>query len=195
MTETTFTPDGNGNVVKKQNLYDNDIDNSMEKRLSCTLETVYNPNGIEMRCEYRKYKGGQDILHVITTRDKQYPFIANKRTIVNNCKYGDPAGTIKHMLIENERLGSLDQWKYEWEYKMVNGKNGIPTPKQIAFDSRKQMLKYFQENKEAIQVAFMQKQYCIYFANSQRLTEAWTKGVWELAVGAGILPSENTHEK
>jgi len=190
MHETTFTPDGNGNAVANTTSYGIDIDTlSKEARLRGTSEVVYNPDGIAMKLESKSYKqeDGQDILeyHNVTTRDEQYPFIAQQETIVNDFGHGPSVGT-KHIAIDMARLADLAP-EYQ---KDENGRNTI-TP--ITFEDRTQISEYYQENKEAIDNALTQEPDRGLFPSKQ-LKQALKSGIRKLAVKAGILPNENTHE-
>ena len=189
MHETTFTPDGNGNAVENSTSYDIDTDTlTYEARLSGTSEVLYNPDGIAMKLESKSYKqeDGQDILqyHAVNTRDEQYPFIAQKETIVNDFGHGSPVGT-EYIAIEMKDLSQLGFPEYQKD------ENGRTTP--ITFDDRAQISKYYQDNKEAIDNALMQEPDHGLFP-SKGLKQSLKAGIKKLAIKAGILPNEHEQE-
>lgn len=191
MHETTFIPDGKGNAVANTTSYGIDTDTfSKETRLRGTSEVLYNPDGIAMKLESKSYKQeeGQDILqyHVLDTRDEQYPFIAQKETIVNDFGHGSPVGT-EYIAIEMKDLAQLGFPEYQKD------EEGRTTTNPITFDDRAQISKYYQDNKEAIDNALMQEPDHGLFP-SKGLKQSLKAGIKKLAIKAGILPNEHEQE-
>ena len=191
MNETTFTPDGKGNAVANTISYGIDTDTlSKETRLRGTSEVVYNPDGIAMKLESKSYKqeDGQDILqyHSLNTRDEQYPFIAQKETIVNDFGHGSPVGT-EYIAIEMKDLAQLGFPEYKKDEECRT------TPTTITFENREQISTYYQENKETIDNALMQEPDHGLFP-SKGLKQSLKAGIKKLALKAGILPNEHEQE-
>ena len=189
--DTTFTPDGKGNAVANTISYGIDTDTlSKETRLRGTSEVVYNPDGIAMKLESKSYKqeDGQDILqyHSLNTRDEQYPFIAQKETIVNDFGHGSPVGT-EYIAIEMKDLAQLGFPEYQKD------EEGRTTTTPITFENREQISTYYQENKETIDNALMQEPDHGLFP-SKGLKQSLKAGIKKLALKAGILPNEHEQE-
>lgn len=192
--ETTFTPDGKGNVISTAS-YSRVSDNDIEM-LSGDSRTILNSDGIAMESERKLYKqvDGEDKVkyHSIAKRDAEYPFIAQEEVLVDELdKY---TGT-RYMAINMKDLAQLDAPEYQ---KDENGRittkkdeNGRTTVTEITFDDRAQISKYYQDNKEAIDNALMQEPDHGLFPS---LNQSLKAGIKKLAIKAGILPNEHEQE-
>lgn len=186
--EKTFISDGKGNVVNNLLIYDIDLHGEGKAILNSTNESLYNSDGIIMKTEGKTYEqeDGQDVLkyHYVLTRDKQYPFISQEETIVNNTGHGSPVGT-EYGVIKMEFLDVLGNIEFQED------ENGKITP--IRFDDRAQISKYYQENKEIIDNALMQGTNSGLFY-SEDLKQSINEGIKKLAIKAGILPNGHKQE-
>lgn len=168
----TYTPDGNGNVIENHTEYFYKKADRVRVP-DFTVENVYNPDGIAVKSEFKKYvqEEGQSILKakIVTTRDDQYPFIAKKEFYENDSEL--PVGT-KYIVIDKKDLGLL--------YGECQGK-----VKEIKFDSREQVMQYCDDNKKAIAEACNHEPDDVAAGHQSVKT-----GLQKLAVKAGILSSE-----
>lgn len=190
VNERTFLSDEKGNAIVNNSNYQIDSDGYGKTILTDTSEVLYNPDGIAMKLDCKSYKqeDGQDILqyHSLSVRDEQYPFIAQRETIVNDFGHGSPVGT-KYIAIEMKDLAQLGFPEYQKD------EEGKTTTTPITFENREQISTYYQENKETIDNALMQEPDFELF-QSKELKQSLKSGIRKLAVKAGILPNEHTQE-
>ena len=184
--ESTFTPDGKGNVISTGS-YSRVSDNNIEM-LSGDSRTILNSDGIAMESERKLYKqvDGEDKVkyHSIAKRDAEYPFIAQEEVLVDDYFLDKYTGT-RYMAINMKDLAQLDAPEYQKD------ENGRTTFTKITFDDRAQISKYYQDNKEAIDNALMQEPDHGLFPS---LNQSLKAGIKKLAIKAGILPNEHEQE-
>lgn len=186
--ESTFAPDGKGNVISTGS-YSKVTDDHTEM-LSHDTRTVLNSDGVAMESESHSYEqiDGEDRInyHRIARRDDEYPFIAQEEVLVNDISLDKYTGT-RYMAIEMKDLSQLGFPEYQKD------EEGRTTTTPITFDDKEQISEYYQENKETIDNALMQEPDHGLFT-SKGLKQSLKVGIKELAVKAGILPNEHEQE-
>lgn len=197
LVESTFEPDGNGNVIEDCSKYNTGSKYPYEKQLSTSNKTTYNSDGIVMKDIFKEYKqeNNQDVLqfHSISTRDEEYPFIAQREIVVNERESGfpSPIGT-GYYAIDMEDLSSLFP-----EYKRT-AKGYKDYTSQITFENKEQVSAYYQKNKDTIDNSLTQEPKeprigALHYVG-KNVRQSLKTGIKKLAVKAGILPNEHEHE-
>ena len=181
VNESTFLPDGNGNAIENSSYYKIDSDGYGETRLTSTSKHLFNPDGIVMKSEFKDYRqeDGKNILekHILHTRDEQYPFIIQEKTILDDSEQSSPIGT-KYLPMETNDMTYLNNVKWDERGNIIK------------FENREQISTYYQENKETIDSALTQGPDNV---SDKELKQSLKAGMKKLAVKAGILP--NVHEQ
>lgn len=170
-SESTFVPDGRGNVLATDSY---SIIESGHERLDTDKREVLNGDGIVMESETRRYGqiNGENSVkyHTKAKRDPEYPFIAQEEVLVDDrVPNGERA---RYAVISKKDLSQLTALEYQKD------ESGIETFTPIAFDDRSKISEYYQENKEDIDGALMQR-----------------PDIRKLAEKAGILPNEHETER
>ena len=151
--------------------------------LQSEIENKYNESGLEMSSEIRGYySDGQINSHKIATRDSEYPFVVNAKTLVENgvdVKQEEtfPMRNLANGTVSHSNLGRMTREGY----------------KQVTFEDREQIAEFYEQNKQEIAQEFMKEPSGDYMGTKQKQT--LMNGMRKLAQKAGILPKEQETEK